>query len=107
MDKFPQHFNRSACNEIMEKCQIELVKNIRQTFYESINKSVNDCMPQVTLEFPDNLWDEHRMTLIKELLERFGKLKIQIVSEHILIKLVTHIDNVPSGVKNVIIEFIK
>lgn len=109
MDKFPEDFTRQACNEIMGECQSELIKTVRQSFYETIQKSVHDCVQIVLLEFPDKLWNEHRETLIKELLDRFLKLTIKTFGglNPDMTKTITKAIDIPINVKRVIIEFIK
>lgn len=107
MDKFPEGFTRKICNDQMAKNQLMLIKDVRKTFYDSTLKSVEDCNPKLTLEFPDKLWHEHKVVLIKELLERFGKLKIVCGAQYEVTRLIDNVEDVPIGVKRVIIEFIK
>ena len=107
MEKFPETFNRQVCYEVMEKCQSELIKSVRQTFFENIQTSVRECTQLITLEFPDKLWHEHRVTLIKELLERFGKMQVKTFGLHPLTQLIKIGTEIPLNVKYVTIEFIK
>ena len=108
MDKFPEEFNRKVCNDTMTKGQDELIKVIRQAFHQVVLDTIKDCEPVAVLEFPTKLWHNHRVTLIKELLERFGKVRIQTANTHCdITKLITSIDDVPNYVNKVFIEFIK
>lgn len=111
MDQFPESFNRAHCMEFMEQCQTELVKSTRKDFYDKTNTSVNECSPDVILEFPNKLWNEHRVTLIKELLQRFGKLTIESepgkTVKHNLKKELSLTDTIPENVKQITIHFVK
>ncbi|ARF09620.1 hypothetical protein Indivirus_1_243 [Indivirus ILV1] len=108
MNQFPEDFNRKVCNDTMEKNQNELVKVIRQNFHKKVSETITDCESVATLEFPSKLWHCHRITIIKELLERFGKVRIQVANTHYdVTKLITSIDDVPNYVSKVLIEFIK
>jgi len=108
MDKFPDTFNRKICNDRMARNQLTLIKEVRKSFVDIVEKAVEDCSQTVTLEFPDRLWHEHKTIIIRELLERFGKIKIQTSSVHAnVIKTIQSIEDIPNNVKKVIIEFIK
>jgi len=107
MDKFPETFTRKICNEQMAKNQSILIKDIRKTFYDAGVKAVEDCSQKLSLEFPDKLWHEHKLTLIKELLERFGKFKIVCGAQYEVTRLIDNIVDVPNNVKKIVVEFIK
>lgn len=108
MDKFPDSFNRATCYDIMEQCQTELLKTTRNTIYENIQTSVRDCSQLITLEFPDKLWNEHRITLIRELLERFGKIRVEDPNKGApRIKQLNITEAIPDNVKRVTIDLIK
>lgn len=108
MDKFPDTFNRKICNDRMAKNQLILIKDVRKSFVDQVEKAVEDCSQTVTLEFPDRLWHEHKVVIIKEILERFGKVKVQTSNIHAnVIKSIQNIEDIPNNVKKVIIEFIK
>lgn len=108
MDKFPDTFNRKTCNDQMAKNQLVLIKDVRQNFTDLVKKAVEDCNQKITLEFPDRLWHEHKTVIVKEILERFGKIKIQTTNIHAdVIKTIQNIEDIPTNVKKIIIEFIK
>lgn len=108
MDQFPETFNRKVCNDVMTQNQATLIKEVRKTFYELVQEAISSCSPIVVLEFPEKLWHEHRLTLIKELIERFGKIKIQTSNIHCeTTKLITSVEDVPNFVKKVLVEFVK
>lgn len=108
MDKFPDTFNRKICNDRMAKNQFILIKEVRKNFVDIVEKAVEDCSQYVTLEFPDRLWHEHKTVIIRELLERFGKIKVQTSNVHAnVVKIIQSIEDIPNNVKKVIIEFIK
>lgn len=108
MIKFPDNFNRKICNDIMTKNQDELIKVIRQQFHDKVLEIISNCESLAILEFPHKLWQCHRVTLIGELLERFGKVRILISNtSHNVTKLITSIENIPNHVDKVLIDFIK
>jgi len=107
MDKFPEGFTRKTCNDQMAVNQQVLIKEVRKIFYENALKAVENCSHKLTLEFPDKLWHEHKLTMIKEFLERFGKFKIVCGAQYEVTRLIDNIEDVPMNVKKIIIEFIK
>jgi hypothetical protein len=111
MDQFPESFNRATCLDIMEKCQADLLRTIRKEFFDKITTSVQECSTYVVLEFPDKLWNEHRVTLIKELLHKFGKMRVEIepgkTVKHNLKKELTITDSIPENIKQITIDFVK
>ncbi len=110
MDKFPETFTRQECNKMMEKCQSELIKTVRQTFYDDIQSSVQNCTQVVLLTFPDKLWNEHRKTLVAELFEKFGKLTVQDIGIQDTKRFINNdvdITRMPSNIKYVTIDFMK
>ena len=108
MDKFPDDLDLKSCNDKLIENQFELSRVVRKNFYDNIKKSINDCERSVQLKFPDKLWIEHRNEIIKELLERFGKLKLSTVgSAHTVLKMVNNKEDIPQNVNIIIIEFIR
>jgi hypothetical protein len=109
MEQFPLNFTRAKCYEKMEKSQAELLKMIRQTFYDSITSSVDDCVELIILEFPNKLWNTHRITLVRELLERFGKMRVEcapgkIVKHEMAKPFLTLTDKIPENIKKITIN---
>lgn len=110
MDKYPENFNRQTCTDVMAKQQSTLIAETRKSFFEKITDLSIKCIPEMDLEFPDNLWFEHKRTLIGELLLLFGKLKIKIIDHVADVKLsITSIEDVPTNtkIKKIILEFPK
>lgn len=106
MDKFPESINRKSCIDKMAINQAELVKETRKNMVDSITRYVEECNPTMILEFPDRLWHEHKIVLIKELLDRFGKLKAtnpQTIAN--VTSTISDIKDIPPNVKKVTIEF--
>lgn len=109
MDGFPDNFTRQTCMDIMKTSQSQFLKTIRQTFYDNINNSVQECSQLITLEFPDKLWNEHRKTLIRELVERFGKLRVEVISTNnpnLAKPIVTITDPIPDNIKRITIDLV-
>ncbi len=106
MDTFPETFNRKTCIDKMTVNQKELIKDTRETFYKIIMTLTEECNPIMILDFPDRLWHDHKATLTRELLERFGKLKVKIINPQAEVtKTITDIKDFPNNVKRIIIEF--
>ena len=108
MDKFPDGFTRQACMTLMENNQNELLKIIRQSFYDIISEGINKCEREIVVVFPDKLWYEHRRTITEELLMRFGKLRVKIINPQCEVtRLISDASDIPDNVKKIIIEFWK
>jgi hypothetical protein len=108
MEKFPDTFDRKSCSEELAKNQLSLLRETRQIFVDKTLMSIKNCDADIRLDFPEKLWNDHKITIITELLEKFGKLKIQINNvSHGVTKVIKLGDTVPNDVKSVIIEFLK
>lgn len=108
MDIFPENFTRKICMDTISKNQIELVKKVRKTFYDKIIKSLDTCESEIELEFPDKLWHEHKITLIEELIIKFGKIKVKTINSQCeVLKLINDKNDIPRNVKKVSIEFVR
>ena len=107
MEEFPEDLNRETCLKNLEKNQSEMLKEVRNNFYNTIKKSVENCDSYVKLEFPEKMWTENKIIIISELLQRFGVLKIkQQNTEHDVKKtLQIGVKDIPKNVTQVIIEF--
>jgi len=106
LDKYPDTFNRALLNRIMEEKQTELIKVIRKQFYDTTTQAVVDCDQIVTLEFPDKLWQKHRLTLANEILERFGEARMITQNGTVTTSRLTNDKSeIPSGIKKIVIEF--
>lgn len=108
MNTFPESFNRKTCIDRMTAIQKELVKETRETFYKAISSYTEECNPIMILTFPDRLWHEHKVTIAKELLDRFGKIILKSMGTQAdITKPITDIEDFPKNVnvKKIIIEF--
>ena len=106
MDKLPDTCNRKTCIERMTVKQALLIKQTRKQFNDEIEKLTDECQTTMTLEFPERLWHEHKLTLIKELLVSFGKLKVKVINPQAEItKSIADVNDAPTNIKKVIIEF--
>ena len=108
MDKFPDNLTRQFCHDIIVRNQEELIKVTRKQFYEIIMNSVKNCDPEIILEFQDKLWHEHRITILKELWEKFGKVKIKTINSACdVTKTIINIDDTPTSIRKIIIDMPK
>ncbi len=77
MDEFPEDFTLQKCMRIIETNQAKWTKEVRKDFHEKIMAAVENCDRKVSLDFPQNLWPEHKTQITKELLTIFGELQIK------------------------------
>lgn len=106
MDEFPPDFNRAKCTEVMKLRQAELIKEVRQNFYNVCNLGIDQCDKQIELVFPDNLWYESRLTITSELLKRFGEVKVMNPQGDYKVERMTNdLEQVPKNTKKIMIEF--
>jgi len=76
MDEFPEDLSKPSCAKIIAEKQKDLIKQVRQEFYEEIIEATNACESHVVLTFPNKLWHKYRKMITEELLERFGEFEI-------------------------------
>lgn len=76
MDYFPEEITREKCREMLANSQQILAKKVREDFTVTILDAVKKCARNVVLKFDERLWIEHRVTIAKELLPRFGELSL-------------------------------
>lgn len=108
MEKFPENFNRKICMDVISKNQSDLIKKVRRDFYEKIMASTDTCEIDVKLDFPEKLWHEHKITLIKELIDKFGKIKVRTTNPQCeVLKLINDPEEIPRNAKQLIIEFVR
>lgn len=106
MDAFPDDINMKACYEVLSQNQFELIKNVRQQFYNEIKENLTECKKISQLTFPEKLWSIHREKIICELLERFGKLKV--ITSHFGSTACTLVQvggDIPNNVGTIVIEY--
>lgn len=108
MDVFPDDLNMQNCMNIMKTKQKEMIKNVRAKLASDIGQAINICMKSVKLKFPENLWNEQRVILTKELLERFGELHIGTTQKKYNVTTFAHSEeNIPNEIEFVRIDFWK
>lgn len=74
LDEFPKECNLDYCQKIIEKKQATLIRQVRAQFNELITNACNKAEKFVLLPFPENLWNDRKKIIVKELLGRFGSL---------------------------------
>lgn len=105
MDNFPKEFTRQMCIQKMALHQQNLIKETREIFYESIIKFTEESNPVMTLCFPERLWHKHKITIIVELLERFGKLKVISDLMYGVTRTISDTNDLPTSISRLVIEF--
>ena len=73
MDKFPDDFNREFCIAKITENQKSLIKDTRSQLYEKVKENVINSKQFITYDFPQNLWQEHRIKITQEVLSRFNE----------------------------------
>ena len=105
-DSFPEDFNRDKCFQDLTTNQEKLILETRERFYEKTILAVENCNRSVELEFPERLWQEHRVSIAKEIMERFGEIRITNMDRTVSTTLITEIDNLPKKMRMVTIELV-
>lgn len=107
MDRFPDEINRKTCMEVIRKNQLQLIMETREEFTKKIMKALNVCDRFVVLTFDDRLWNEHRVTITKELLERFGEFKTSTPqAEFTSTKITNSPSDIKENIKTIRIDFL-
>ncbi len=106
MDKFPDDINEKTCKQEIDKNQVTLIKNTRKDFCGQIREAVKLCHRVIVLEFPECLWAENRVIIVKELLERFGTISTKSGGNFPSICSIKEPESVSKSVCNIIIEVV-
>jgi hypothetical protein len=109
-NEFPEDIDLQNCIKIIETNQLGLLIQTRQIFTNSIRQACTICEKNVKLDFSDKLWYDNRLIIAKELLERFGEIKVIMngnSSEYQVGKSISDPSILPSEIAAVIIEFWK
>jgi len=106
MNNFPDEFNRGSCMKELKKNQSGIILEVRKEFYEKALESIKRSDRVVSFDFPDKLWQENRLKITKELLGRFGILKVSVPGEnYVTTKTASDEDELPNNIKSIKIEF--
>lgn len=73
---FPDDLNKLSCEKKLYDTQELLLKNTRESFSNIIYQALDDNQKSATLFFDKKLWNENRLLITNELLERFGIITI-------------------------------
>lgn len=106
MDKFPDDLTINKCREIIEKKQLDLLKDTRSAFYKKITENIDKCSQTIDLVFPKNLWNKYKKQILNELLKRFGEIKIVTIDGNITVTRMTEsCDDVTKNLDRIVLEF--
>ena len=83
-----------------------IIKKTREYFCKEIRGAVKQCQQSVILKFLDSLWAENRVTITKELLERFGELRVKTSGNYVTTAKVSEIKDIPINIVDIEIEFV-
>lgn len=108
MDKYPETFSRESYIKVLHEKQEQLLSDTRRHVYDSVTECMNNLDESITITFNDKLWNKHRKTLVRELLDRFNHLSV-VCSYHKGVpkctKEISQSSTIPDRVLSVIIEF--
>lgn len=88
MDEFPKDFNRNNIMLTMQKNQLkkdqlekefqtQLLRTLRQNFYDNVQYSVDNLQKIAPLQLPIELTVESKSQLIQEILQKFTEIGVQ------------------------------
>lgn len=111
MESFPPSINRMYCINALNTNQTLLLLDLRKSFTDLIFESLEKSQKSVLLEFDKKIWPSTKSTIIKELLERFGEIKIISKTNKLEITTITTLpsfnpDNITNDTVGIVIEFI-
>ena len=110
MDQFPEELTYQNCMNIIRTNQNKWTREIRKVFSDKILKAAQNCDRTVELEFPRNLWPEHKIRITKELLDIFGDFQIKTKQRNqnvTVTKLICDHEDISKDVDSIIIMFCK
>jgi hypothetical protein len=108
MESFPDHIERVACKNKLTQNQKILTQTQREIFTNEIDNAITKCEKEVHLAFDKKLWPEHRVVIAKELLARFGQLKVHKVDKNYsdISKKASRNQEIPINIISITIEFV-
>lgn len=80
MEKFPDFINRTNVLEKLRENQNFLLEKTRELFTKTIRLKIANSERNITLHFDEKLWKQNRAVIVRELLERYGEIKIKTIS---------------------------
>lgn len=80
MDKFPDFINRKTILEQLCVNQNYLLEKTREIFTQVLRQKIANSERNIKLHFDEKLWKQNRAIIVKELLERYGEIKITTIS---------------------------
>jgi len=105
VEKFPDFINSENCYKILEKNQLEYVKQVRKSFCDKILWAIENLHENILLEFTPNIWYDNRVMLCKELLDRFGSVEIKTIQRYTITKSISDTQNIPQHIESIKITF--
>ena len=107
-EEFPEDITLQKCLTIIENNQAVLIVDTRKEFTQNIRDASESCEKKVNLEFSHKLWSDNRVKIAKELLERFGEIKVYMRQNKFTVnKTVSDENEIPAEIESVTIEFWK
>lgn len=105
MDTFPDYITLENCKNTMVQNQLILVRKEREKFTNLICRASEDCNDKVELDFDKKLYNQYRISIANELLERFGGLYIINTHAKVHISFPNSIDKNNGIINKIIIDF--
>jgi hypothetical protein len=87
--------------------QLLLVQRVRQNFYDTIKKALENNDKTIVLVFDEKLWEENCKTLTGELLTRFGEFTVSSNnSKYVVTKVINNASEIPDNIKKIQIDLL-
>ena len=110
LENWPDHITLKECKEQIELNQIIVVEQTRSLFCKIIINAVNNSVPNIVLNFPNNLLNNNKKIIIGELIDRFGVLSITgQIDDNTLCETncINDIEDIPPNPVKIHLEFLK
>lgn len=107
---WPDYITLKDCKERIEQNQIIVIEQVRSQFCKNIINAINNSIPNIILVFPNNLLNNNRKIIIKELVDRFGALSVTGEVDECTIcesNYVNEIEDIPPNPTKIHLEFLK
>lgn len=110
LDKWPDYITLRDCKEQMEENQKIVIEQVRSLFCKEIIKAINNSIPNIWLEFPNNILNNNKKIIILELIDRFGAISITGKSDEYTFcetNYINNINDIPPNPIKIYLEFLK
>jgi len=110
LQEWPEYITLRNCKERIEQNQIIVIEQVRSQFCKNIINAINNSIPSIILIFPDNLLNNNKKIIIKELIDRFGLISVTGELDNYTsceTNCVNDIEEIPPNPTKIHLEFLK